>query len=233
VTSLLDVEELDAGYGDFQALFGVSLDVATGETVAIIGANGAGKTTLLRAVMGQVRVTGGHIRYAGNDLAGVPTHRRVDRGLALVPEGRRLFPSLSVEENLLIGGHRARPGPWTVRRVVEVFPLLDRLLKRSAAKLSGGEQQAVAIGRALMTNPDLVLLDEVSLGLAPVVVRDLYAALPRIISAGTTVVLVEQDITLALDVADRAYCLLEGRVSLTGPPADLSRDAITSAYFGV
>ena len=117
--------------------------------------------------------------------------------------------------------------------MVEVFPLLDRLLKRSAAKLSGGEQQAVAIGRALMTNPDLVLLDEVSLGLAPVVVRDLYAALPRIISAGTTVVLVEQDITLALDVADRAYCLLEGRVSLTGPPADLSRDAITSAYFGV
>jgi branched-chain amino acid transport system ATP-binding protein len=230
---LLDVEDLDAGYGDFQALFDVSLEVATGETVAIIGANGAGKTTLLRAVMGQVRVTGGHIRYAGNDLAGVPTHRRVDRGLALVPEGRRLFPSLSVEENLLIGGHRARPGTWTVRRVVEVFPLLDRLLKRSAAKLSGGEQQAVAIGRALMTNPELVLLDEVSLGLAPVVVRDLYAALPRIIAAGTTVVLVEQDITLALDVADRAYCLLEGRVSLTGPPTDLSRDAITSAYFGV
>jgi branched-chain amino acid transport system ATP-binding protein len=233
MTALLEVDALDAGYGDFQALFGVSIDVAEGETVAIIGANGAGKTTLLQAVMGQVRVTGGHIRYAGNDLAGVPTHRRVERGLALVPEGRRLFPSLTVEENLLVGAHRGRPGTWTVRKVVEVFPLLERLLRRSAAKLSGGEQQAVAIGRALMTNPDLVLLDEVSLGLAPVVVRSLYGALPSIISTGTTVVLVEQDITLALDVADRAYCLLEGRVSLAGPPADLSREAITTAYFGM
>jgi branched-chain amino acid transport system ATP-binding protein len=230
---LLEVDHLDAGYGDFQALFAVSVDVAEGETVAIIGANGAGKSTLLRAVMGQVRVSGGTVRYAGNDLAGVATHRRVERGLALVPEGRRLFPSLTVEENLLVGAHRGRPGMWTVPKVVEVFPLLERLLRRSAAKLSGGEQQAVAIGRALMTNPDLVLLDEVSLGLAPVVVRDLYAALPRIISTGTTVVLVEQDITLALDVADRAYCLLEGRVSLSGPPAALTRDAITAAYFGM
>jgi branched-chain amino acid transport system ATP-binding protein len=231
--NVLEVDALDAGYGDFQALFGVSVEVAEGETVAIIGANGAGKSTLLRAVMGQVRVSGGHIRYAGVDLAGVPTHRRVERGLALVPEGRRLFPSLTVEENLLVGAHRGRPGSWSVRKVVEIFPLLDRLLKRSAAKLSGGEQQAVAIARALMTNPDVVLLDEVSLGLAPVVVRDLYAALPRIIASGTTVVVVEQDITLALDVADRAYCLLEGRVSLSGPPAALSRDAITSAYFGM
>jgi branched-chain amino acid transport system ATP-binding protein len=233
MTALLEVDTLDAGYGDFQALFGVSIDVAEGETVAIIGANGAGKTTLLRAVMGQVRVTSGQIRYAGTDLAGVPTHRRVERGLALVPEGRRLFPSLTVEENLLVGAHNGRPGTWTVRKVVEVFPLLERLLRRSAAKLSGGEQQAVAIGRALMTNPDLVLLDEVSLGLAPVVVRNLYAALPSVISSGTTVILVEQDITLALDVADRAYCLLEGRVSLAGQPADLSREAITTAYFGM
>jgi branched-chain amino acid transport system ATP-binding protein len=233
MTALLEVDTLDAGYGDFQALFGVSIDVAEGETVAIIGANGAGKTTLLRAVMGQVRVTSGQIRYAGADLAGVPTHRRVERGLALVPEGRRLFPSLTVEENLLVGAHNGRPGTWTVGKVVEVFPLLERLLRRSAAKLSGGEQQAVAIGRALMTNPDLVLLDEVSLGLAPVVVRDLYAALPSVISSGTTVILVEQDITLALHVADRAYCLLEGRVSLAGQPADLSREAITTAYFGM
>jgi branched-chain amino acid transport system ATP-binding protein len=233
MTALLEVDTLDAGYGDFQALFGVSIDVAEGETVAIIGANGAGKTTLLRAVMGQVRVTSGQIRYAGTDLAGVPTHRRVERGLALVPEGRRLFPSLTVEENLLVGAHNGRPGTWTVRKVVEVFPLLERLLRRSAAKLSGGEQQAVAIGRALMTNPDLVLLDEVSLGLAPVVVRNLYAALPSVISSGTTVILVEQDITLALDVADRVYCLLEGRVSLSGTPRELTRDAITTAYFGV
>jgi branched-chain amino acid transport system ATP-binding protein len=233
VSALVEVEHLAAGYGDFQALFDVSLDVAEGETVAIIGANGAGKTTLLRAILGQVKVNGGHVRYAGADLAGVPTHERVGRGLSLVPEGRRLFPSLSVEENLVIGNHRGRPGRWSVREVVGVFPMLERLLKRSAAKLSGGEQQAVAIGRALMANPDVILLDEVSLGLAPVVVRSLYAALPRITGAGTTAVLVEQDISLALDVADRVYCLLEGRVSLAGVPSDLSRDAITGAYFGV
>jgi branched-chain amino acid transport system ATP-binding protein len=232
-TSLLQVGELDAGYGDFQALYGLSLHVDEGETIAIIGANGAGKTTLLRAVMGQVRVRRGTITYAGQDLANAPTHERVARGMGLVPEGRRLFPSLSVEENLMIGGYRGRPGGWTVRRVLDVFPMLERLLKRRSATLSGGEQQAVAIGRTLMSNPDLVLLDEVSLGLAPVVVRRLYGALPTIVAAGTTVVVVEQDITLALDVADRVYCLLEGRVSLTGPPADLSREAITTAYFGV
>jgi branched-chain amino acid transport system ATP-binding protein len=232
-SALLDVRELDAGYGDFQALYGLSLHVGEGETVAIIGANGAGKTTLLRAVLGQVRVRRGTITYAGQDLAGVPTHARVRRGMGLVPEGRRLFPSLSVEENLMIGGYRRRPGQWSVAAVVEVFPMLERLLKRRSATLSGGEQQAVAIGRTLMANPDLVLLDEVSLGLAPVVVRRLYDALPAIVRAGTTIVLVEQDITLALDVADRVYCLLEGRVSLAGPPAALTRDAITTAYFGV
>ena len=231
--ALLEVREVDAGYGDFQALYGLSLHVDAGETIAIIGANGAGKTTLLRAVMGQVRVRSGVIAYAGQDLSGVRTHQRVGRGMGLVPEGRRLFPSLSVEENLMIGGYRRRPGPWTISEVLGVFPMLDRLLKRSSSTLSGGEQQAVAIGRTLMANPDLVLLDEVSLGLAPVVVRSLYAALPRIIEAGTTIVVVEQDITLALDVADRVYCLLEGRVSLAGTPGELTRDAITTAYFGV
>jgi branched-chain amino acid transport system ATP-binding protein len=229
----LEVEDLDAGYGDFQALYQLSLHVGAGETIAIIGANGAGKTTLLRAVMGQVRVRSGSIRYDGLDLAGVPTHERVRRGMGLVPEGRRLFPSLSVEENLMIGGYRRRPGRWTVGQVVGVFPMLGRLLKRSSSTLSGGEQQAVAIGRTLMANPDLILLDEVSLGLAPVVVRSLYDALPRIVEVGTTVVVVEQDITLALDVADRVYCLLEGRVSLSGTPRELTRDAITTAYFGV
>jgi branched-chain amino acid transport system ATP-binding protein len=183
--------------------------------------------------MGQVRVRSGSIRYDGLDLAGVPTHDRVRRGMGLVPEGRRLFPSLSVEENLMIGGYRRRPGRWTVGQVVGVFPMLGRLLKRSSSTLSGGEQQAVAIGRSLMANPDLILLDEVSLGLAPVVVRSLYDALPRIVEVGTTVVVVEQDITLALDVADRVYCLLEGRVSLSGTPRELTRDAITTAYFGV
>ena len=231
--ALLDVANLDAGYGDFQALYGLSLQVGAGETIAIIGANGAGKTTLLRAVMGQVRVRGGTISYGGEDLSGVPTHDRVRRGMGLVPEGRRLFPSLSVEENLMIGGYGRRPGRWTIPEVLAVFPMLQPLLKRASSTLSGGEQQAVAIGRTLMANPDLVLLDEVSLGLAPVVVHRLYEALPQIVEGGTTVVVVEQDITLALDVADRVYCLLEGRVSLSGPPADLTRDVITTAYFGV
>jgi branched-chain amino acid transport system ATP-binding protein len=229
----LSVESVDAGYGDFQALFGVSLEVGEGQTVAIIGANGAGKSTLLRAVMGQVRTSKGSIRYRGDDLAPLATHARVARGLALVPEGRRLFPSLTVSENLRIGAHLRRQGEWTIERVVELFPLLARLLSRPADVLSGGEKQAVAIGRALMSNPDLLLLDEVSLGLAPIVVRDLYAAIPGIKAAGTTVVIVEQDVTLALEIADHVYCMLEGRVSLSGTPASLSHDAVTDAYFGV
>jgi branched-chain amino acid transport system ATP-binding protein len=231
--SVLSVESVDAGYGDFQALFGVSLDVEQGQTVAIIGANGAGKSTLLRAVMGQVPIGHGTITYNGDDLAPVATHARVARGLALVPEGRRLFPSLSVSENLRIGGHVGRPGQWTIARVVELFPLLARLLSRPADVLSGGEKQAVAIGRALMSNPDVLLLDEVSLGLAPIVVRNLYAAIPGIKAAGTTVVIVEQDVSLALEIADHVYCMLEGRVSLSGTPATLSHAAVTDAYFGV
>ena len=233
MSDLLIVDGLEAGYGDFQALFGVSLTVAEGETEAIIGANGAGKSTLLRAIAGQVAVTNGSIRFDGTDLVGVPPHIRVVRGIALVPEGRRVFPSLTVEENLLIGAYRSRPGAWTVSKVVELFPLLGRLLRRSAAKLSGGEQQALAIGRALMANPRLLLLDEVSLGLAPVIVKQLYEALPGILATGITLLLVEQDITRALSVADRVTCLLEGRVSLTGRPDDLNQDDITVAYFGL
>ncbi|HZB41210.1 MAG TPA: ABC transporter ATP-binding protein [Ilumatobacter sp.] len=229
----LSVESVDACYGDFQALFGVSLDVEEGWTVAIIGANGAGKSTLLRAVMGQVQIGRGTIRYRGDDLGPLATHARVARGLALVPEGRRLFPSLSVSENLRIGAHVGREGQWTIERVVELFPLLARLLSRPADVLSGGEKQAVAIGRALMSNPDVLLLDEVSLGLAPIVVSDLYAAIPGIKAAGTTVVIVEQDVTLALEIADHVYCMLEGRVSLSGTPATLSHAAVTDAYFGV
>ena len=233
MSDLLIVDGLEAGYGDFQALFGVSLTVKEGETEAIIGANGAGKSTLLRAIAGQVAVTNGSIRFDGTDLVGVPPHLRVVRGIALVPEGRRVFPSLTVEENLLIGAYRSRPGAWTVSKVVELFPLLGRLLRRSAAKLSGGEQQALAIGRALMANPRLLLLDEVSLGLAPVIVKQLYEALPGILATGITLLLVEQDITRALSVADRVTCLLEGSVSLTGRPDDLNQDDITVAYFGL
>jgi branched-chain amino acid transport system ATP-binding protein len=230
--ALLAVDGLSAGYGAFQALFGIDVTVAEGETVAVIGANGAGKTTLLRAIAGLVPATAGSVRFAGADLGGAPAHRRVAEGIALVPEGRRLFPSLSVEENLLVGAHGRRPGPWSVRRVLEVLPVIEPLLRRPAGVLSGGESQAVAIGRALMANPRLVLLDEASLGLAPVVVRRLYGSLPDIIGGGTTVLIVEQDIAQALAVADRIVCLLEGRVSLTGTPASVERDDITAAYFG-
>lgn len=233
MSALLEIRDLDAGYGDFQALFGVDIAVAEGETLAVIGANGAGKTTLLRTIAGIVPVRSGAIEFAGNDLVGVPAHRRVGLGIALVPEGRALFPSLSVRENLEIGAYARRPGPWTLTRVLEVFPLLERLLNRPANVLSGGEQQAVAIGRALMANPRLVLLDEVSLGLAPVVVKQLYAALPAISAAGTTALVVEQDIGQATAVADQILCLLEGRVSLRGTPGEITRDQIAAAYFGL
>jgi branched-chain amino acid transport system ATP-binding protein len=233
MSELLRVEALEAAYGSVRALRGVDLEVRSGELVALVGSNGAGKSTLLRAVMGQVRVWRGTIRYRSDDLASLATHARVARGLALVPEGRRLFPSLSVSENLKIGAHAGRPGEWTLERVVELFPLLARLLSRPADVLSGGEKQAVAIGRALMSNPDVLLLDEVSLGLAPIVVRDLYAAIPGIKAAGTTVVIVEQDVSLALDIADHVYCMLEGRVSLSGTPSMLTHTAVTDAYFGV
>ena len=233
MSPLLEVSELSSGYGDFQALYELSITVNEGETLAVIGANGAGKTTLLRSVTGLVPTWSGTIRFGGQDLMSVPAHRRVAQGISMVPEGRLLFPSLNVRENLLVGGHGRRPGPWTVDRVVDVFPLLAPLLGRQSAVLSGGEQQAVAIGRALMANPRLILLDEVSLGLAPVVVRQLYAALPDVTSQGTTALVVEQDIGQAMAVADRVVCLLEGRVSLEGPSAGLDRADITAAYFGM
>ncbi|MEM9514057.1 MAG: ABC transporter ATP-binding protein [Actinomycetota bacterium] len=230
---MLTVDGLSAGYGDFQALFDVDLTVDEGETVAIIGANGAGKTTLLRTLSGIVQATAGSITFDGADLLSVPAHKRVERGIAMVPEGRLLFPSLNVRENLQIGAYAGRTGAWNLDRVVAVFPLLERLLDRRSDVLSGGEKQAVAIGRALMSNPELVLLDEVSLGLAPVVVKQVYAALPAITGAGTTVLVVEQDISQATAVADRLICLLEGRVRLAGTPEELSREDITAAYFGI
>jgi branched-chain amino acid transport system ATP-binding protein len=231
--SLLEVERVDAYHGHLQALFTVSLTVAEGETVSIIGANGAGKSTLLGVIAGLLPTGGGHLRYDGASLDGMPAHRRVRLGIALVPEGRRVFPSLSTEENLLVGAYAGRKGPWTVGRVLDLFPLLRERRKRSAAVLSGGEQQALAIGRALMANPRLLLLDEVSLGLAPVVVKQLYAALPAISEAGSTVVLVEQNVDQALAVASRVYCLLEGRVALAGGRAEFTREQISTAYFGL
>lgn len=231
--SLLDIDRLDVGYGDFQALFGIDLHVAEAETVSIIGANGAGKSTLLKSIVGLVQPMHGDIRYDGVSIASTPAHKRVAQGVALVPEGRRIFASLSVEENIVIGGDVGRPGPWNKQRVLEAFPLLTRLLNRTGEGLSGGERQTLAIARALMANPRLLLLDEVSLGLAPIVVRQVYEAVPIIKAQGTTVLIVEQDVNQALAVADRFYCLLEGRIALTGTPREVSKEQITEAYFGM
>jgi branched-chain amino acid transport system ATP-binding protein len=233
VTELLRIEALDVGYGDFQALFGIDLSVGEAETVSIIGANGAGKSTLLKAIVGLVQPMRGDILFAGESIASRPAHRRVADGIGLVPEGRRIFPSLTVEENIVIGGDVGRPGPWNKQAVLNAFPLLTRLLKRTGEGLSGGERQTLAIGRALMSNPRLLLLDEVSLGLAPIVVRQVYDAVPVIKAQGTTVLVVEQDVNQALTVADRFYCLLEGRIALTGVPGKVSKEQITEAYFGM
>ena len=230
--SLLQVEALDCRYGLLQAVRGVSFGVDQGQTLALIGANGAGKTTLLRSVAGAHRPHSGRVVFDGADVTALAAHRRVERGIALVPEGRHLFGGLTVEENLRVAAGRRR-GRWSVRSVLEVFPLLQARLHVEAANLSGGEQQAVAIGRALMSNPRLLLLDEVSLGLAPVVVDSVYRSLAGIIAEGATVVLVEQDLTRALKVADRVVCMLEGRVVLEGDAKSLDRDTVVSAYFGL
>jgi len=229
---LLDVRALDAYYGDFQALFRVSLRVAAGEVVAVIGANGAGKSTLLKCIAGVIPSRRDAILFDDEPIGDAPAHTVVARGIALVPEGRRLFSSLSVEENLLIGGQLGRPGPWRLSRIYELFPTLAARRHAPSTSLSGGEQQMVAIGRALMSNPKLLLCDEISLGLAPVVVRDVYARLPAIVSEGSSLIIVEQDIVQALKAADHVYCLQEGRVALVGAAATLTREAISAAYFG-
>ena len=230
--SLLSVDGLDCRYGLLQAVRDVSFEINNGETLALIGANGAGKTTLLRAIAGAHRPHGGRITYNGRDIGGLAAHRRVGLGLALVPEGRRLFPGLTVEENLRIAA-RGLGRRWTVQTVLDLFPILQPRRHAVAASLSGGEQQAVAIGRALMANPSLLLLDEVSLGLAPVVVDAVYRSLRDIIAEGATVLLVEQDLTRALKVATRVLCMLEGRIVLEGEARSLDRDRVVSAYFGL
>ncbi len=229
---LLEVRALTAFYGDFQALFGVSLTVGRGEVVAVIGANGAGKSTLLKSLAGLMPARRDAVLFDGEPIGDLPTHRVVARGIALVPEGRRLFPSLSVEENLLIGGQLRRAGPWTLERVFALFPALAERRHLPSTALSGGQQQMAALGRALMSNPRLLLCDELSLGLAPIVIRDIYARLPAITAEGTSLVIVEQDIAQALAAASQVYCLQEGRVAFSGPASAATREVVAAAYFG-
>ncbi len=231
--TLLRVQSLSAFYGDFQALFDIDITVAQGETIAIIGANGAGKTTFLRAVAGAIASAPEMVVFDGKPIGDKTPHEIVRLGIAMVPEGRRLFQSLSVEENLLLGTHSTRSGPWDLRRVYELFPRLRDLRHLPATSLSGGQQQMAALGRGLMSNPRLLLCDELSLGLAPVVIKDIYQCLGAITAEGTTVVLVEQDINRALDASTRFYCFQEGRLALTAPTKNFERAALTAAYFGI
>src|SRR5579864_2338793 len=232
-TPLLDVRDLTVHHGQLRALDRVSLRVFPGEVYAIIGANGAGKSTLLRTIAGLHRPTEGEIWFDGQDVTRVRPERRAVRGIAMVPEGRRLFESLTVEENLQIGATYARKGPWTIERVYELFGWMAERRSQRTAQLSGGEQQAVAIGRALVANPRVLLLDELSLGLAPVVVQRIYGMLPQVLATGLTVLLVEQDVSQALRVASRLQCLLEGRTTLEGRPADVTAEQVEAAYFGL
>lgn len=233
MTKLLETRKLEAFYGDFQALFGIDFSLDAGEAAAIIGANGAGKSTFLHALAGLRPMKGQSITFDGQDISGMPADRIHKLGLAMAPEGRRLFPSLTVEENLLIGAAAGRPGPWGLDAVYDLFPDLVARKANPGTTLSGGQQQMAAIGRALMSNPKLLLCDEISLGLAPKVVRDIYGAIPRIREAGTAILIVEQDVGKALEASDRIYCFMEGRVTLSGPPDSVTREQISAAYFGL
>ncbi|MFT5852609.1 MAG: branched-chain amino acid transport system ATP-binding protein [Colwellia sp.] len=229
----LRILNLISKYGDFQALYGVDVEFNGGETIAIIGSNGAGKSTLLKSIAGLLKNEKSSIKYGDISIGDMPASDILKLGIALVPEGRRLFPSLSVEENLQLGAYVKRKGPWNIEKVYSLFPILKDKKDNPSTALSGGQQQMVAIGRALMSNPDVILFDEISLGLAPTTVKDIYDSFPEIKSFGTTLVVVEQDINLALSVADRIYCFQEGRVSLEGKPHELERESIKAAYFGV
>lgn len=231
--SLLMVTDLKAFYGDFQALFGIDFEIAEGEAVAVIGSNGAGKSTFLKAITGLLPAPPEAVIFDNEPIGSLPAYEIVGKGLAMVPEGRQLFPSLSVEENLLLGGYSGRDGPWMLERIYDLFPVLGERRNIPSTALSGGEQQMAAIGRALMSNPRLILCDEISLGLAPVVIKGIYDALPGIMAEGASVLVVEQDIGQAMKVADRIYCFQEGRVSLESKPELLTREQIAAAYFGV
>jgi branched-chain amino acid transport system ATP-binding protein len=231
--SLLSVERLDARHGLLHAVRDVSFSVSEGEVLALVGANGAGKTTLLRTIAGAHRAAGGRVMFDGADVTTVRAHRRLHAGIALVPEGRRLFAGMTVEENLQVAGETRRPGQWNLHTVLDAFPMLRPLLKKRGGDLSGGQQQATAIGRALMTNPRVLLIDELSLGLSPVAVNAVYESLHAVIAGGATIVLVEQDLTRVLRVATRIACMLEGRIVLEGNAAEMTREQVTQAYFGL
>jgi branched-chain amino acid transport system ATP-binding protein len=233
MSALLETRALTAFYGDFQALFGIDFAIERGEIVAIIGANGAGKSTFLKTLTGLLPAPREAVQFAGRAIGGWQAHRIVRAGIAMVPEGRRLFPSLSVEENLTMGRYTARPGRFDLSMVYTLFPVLQEKRKQPSTALSGGQQQMVAIGRALMANPQLLICDEISLGLAPVVVKEIYQALEQVTKTDLTAIIVEQDVGTAQRVSDRLYCFQEGRVSLSGRSRDLSHAAISAAYFGM
>ncbi len=230
---LLRIEDLTVNYGQLTALEGVSFSVEESSIFAVIGANGAGKSTLMRTLAGLHKPVRGRILLDGVDITSVPAHLRVARGIALVPEGRRLFSSLSVEENLLTGTYRARKGEWTLGKIYEMFPWMPSRRTQKASLLSGGEQQAVAISRALLSNPRLLLIDELSLGLAPIVVRSIYSSFSSLLDSGLTVLLVEQDVAQARSIATQIHCLLEGKTTLFGGPRDFTAEEIEAAYFGI
>lgn len=231
--SLLEVTDIQAMYGDLKALFGISLSINPGEVHSVIGANGAGKSTLLKVIAGTMPATAGSLTFHGHDLSRISPDKRVQSGISLVPEGRRIFSSLTVEENLKVGAYSRRKGHWNLNNIRELYPLLAQRWDRIGFHCSGGELQMLAIGRALMANPDLLLIDEASLGLAPVVVAQVYASLPQITSQGTAVLLVEQDMQQALRASTHTSVLLEGKVVLEGISSKLNKEAIKRAYFGI
>ena len=230
--NLLVVENLTVHHGQLLAVDDVSFNVDRGEVFAMIGANGAGKSTLMRTIAGLQKLTSGSITFKGQDISVMPPHKRVDFGVSLVPEGRRLFASMTLEENLQVGEFKSNKGPFNINRIYELFPWMPDRRRQLAWQFSGGEQQAIALGRALVTNPELLLIDELSLGLAPIVIEKIYALIPEIVREGLSVMIVEQDVAQGVGVASRVHCLLEGRTSLTGVPGDLTSEAIERAYFG-